>query len=123
MIFLSAKHWEISDHSVFMFHDYSSWSIGKGGEMFDELTHFRKWSEHLWKDAYGEFLTEDEIQDILSNKDIWMDAQEVADRLNQMAEKREEHKTLNNIEKPAPKKKAAPKKTTRTRKKTTTKTT
>lgn len=120
LIFLAAKHWEISEHSVFMFHDYSSWSVGKGGEMYDELTHFRKWSNKLWKDAYGDFLTEEEIAQILDNKDIWMDSHEVAERLNRMSEVAKENaETLNNI--PAPKSKTttktpAKKKTTRAKK-------
>ena len=124
LIFLSAHHWEISEHSVFMFHDYSSWSIGKGGEMYDELTHFRKWSEKLWNDTYSEFLTQDEIKQILDNKDIWMSSDEVAKRLNTRISARtnEEKAELSSL-KPArktTKPKAKPKTTTRTRKKTTT---
>ena len=123
LIFLAAKHWEISDHSVFMFHDYSSWSVGKGGEMYDELTHFRKWSNHLWKDAYGDFLTEEEIEQILGNRDIWMDGREVAERLKKMAEKEKEEsqKTLNNIEKEEKAPKKAPAKKATPRKRRTTK--
>jgi ATP-dependent protease ClpP protease subunit len=81
VIFLSAKHWEISNHSMFMFHNYSSGSFGKGGELFDHITHEREWSHKLWKDVYSGFLNETEIQSILQNKDIWMSAEEVSKRL------------------------------------------
>jgi len=113
LIFLSAKHWEISDHSVFMFHDYSSWSVGKGGEMYDELTHFRKWSDQLWNDAYGEFLTKEEIRQILDNKDIWMSGQEVAKRLNSREDAPSKKKELSNLPKPSTRKKTTPGKTTK----------
>jgi ATP-dependent protease ClpP protease subunit len=82
VIFLSAKSWEISKHSMFMFHNYSSGSFGKGGEMYDNIVHEREWSQKLWKDVYTGFLTETEIQAILHNKDIWMSGEEVTKRLN-----------------------------------------
>lgn len=81
IIFLCAKNWEISKHSMFMFHNYSSGSFGKGGEMYDNIVHEREWSQKLWKDVYSGFLTETEITSILHNKDIWMSGEEVSKRL------------------------------------------
>jgi ATP-dependent protease ClpP protease subunit len=85
IIFLCAKHWEISNHSMFMFHNYSSGSFGKGGEMYDNIVHERTWSQKLWRDIYTGFLTTDEIDAILQNKDIWMSGEEVTKRLKQKA--------------------------------------
>jgi ATP-dependent protease ClpP protease subunit len=81
VIFLSARHWEISEHSMFMFHNYTSGSFGKGGELYDNIMHERQWSQKLLKDVYGGFLTEQEIKSILDNKDIWMSGEEVTKRL------------------------------------------
>lgn len=81
LIFLSADRFELSDHTMFMFHNYSSGAFGKGGEMYDQITHFRGWSEKLFNSFYKDFLTKDEIKAMLDNKDIWMDADEVAKRL------------------------------------------
>lgn len=81
MIFLSADRYEISEHSLFMFHNYSGFSFGKGGEMYDQLTKERKWSEKIIRRLYEGFLTPDEIRSILDNKDIWMDGEEVMKRL------------------------------------------
>jgi ATP-dependent protease ClpP protease subunit len=81
VIFLTAKNWEISKHSMFMFHNYSSGSFGKGGEMYDNIVHEREWSKKLWKDVYTGFLSETEINSILQNKDIWMSGEEVKKRL------------------------------------------
>lgn len=88
MIFLCANQYEISDHSMFMFHNYSGMAIGKGGEMYDNITHERKWSEKIMRKVYENFLTEDEIKAILDNKDIWMEGEEVLKRLKL------KHKTL-----------------------------
>jgi ATP-dependent protease ClpP protease subunit len=87
LIFLSADRFELSDHTMFMFHNYSSGTIGKGGEMYDQITHFRAWSDKLFNSFYKDFLTSDEIKSMLDNKDIWLDAEEVAKRLKARAEK------------------------------------
>jgi len=81
MILMAADKIEISPHSSFMFHNYSGVSVGKGGEMYDSISHERKWSENLLKDIYKDFLTEAEIHAILENKDLWMETDEVLKRL------------------------------------------
>lgn len=81
LIFLAAKNWEISKHTMFMFHNYSSGNFGKGGELYDNIMHERKWSANLWQDIYRGFLTDAEINSILNNKDIWMTGEEVNRRL------------------------------------------
>ena len=81
LVFLTADRFELSDHTMFMFHNYSSGTIGKGGEMYDQITHFRSWSEKLFDSFYKDFLTPEEIKSMLDNKDIWLDAGEVAKRL------------------------------------------
>lgn len=86
MIFLAADQFEVTPHSVFMFHNYSGGTIGKGGEMIDQLLHERKWSEKLLEDIYDGFLSKDEIKAMLDNKDIWMDGEEVVRRVNAMIE-------------------------------------
>jgi ATP-dependent protease ClpP protease subunit len=103
ILFLSAKHWEISNHSMFMFHNYSSVNIGKGGEMYDAIVHERSWSDKLLRDVYKDFLTKAEIDAILDNKDIWMSGEEVTKRLKtniiDPAEKKEELKNKRNTAK------------------------
>jgi ATP-dependent Clp protease, protease subunit len=81
LVFMCGHHFEVSEHSMFMFHNYSSGVVGKGGEMFDQLQHERVWSEKLMRDVYSDFLTEEEITSILENKDIWMDGEQVIERL------------------------------------------
>lgn len=81
LIFLHGHQFEVSPHSMFMFHNYSSGVVGKGGEMYDRLSHEKDWSEKLLRDVYSDFLTEKEITSILDNKDIWMDGDEVIKRL------------------------------------------
>ncbi len=82
IIFLMSDDFEVTPHSMFMFHNYSSASFGKGGEMKDQIKHEMAWSEKLLREIYKDFLTDAEIKSILENKDIWMDSEEVVKRLN-----------------------------------------
>jgi ATP-dependent protease ClpP protease subunit len=87
MIFLQGHSFEVSEHSVFLFHNYSGGTVGKGGEMWQQLQHERKWSESLMKGCYDGFLTEKEISSLLDNKDIWMDGSAVIKRLKAKGKK------------------------------------
>jgi ATP-dependent protease ClpP protease subunit len=86
MVFLSADGFEISEHSMFMFHNYSGGTIGKGGEMYDNIMYERKWSDKFMRSIYDGFLTDLEIKSMLENKDIWMEPEEVFKRLNKRGE-------------------------------------
>jgi ATP-dependent Clp protease protease subunit len=86
IIFLTADEFHVVPHSMFMFHNYSGGSFGKGGEMFDQISHQRKWSEKIFEDVYDNFLTKAEINSLLDNKDIWMDSDEVGERLKKRAD-------------------------------------
>jgi ATP-dependent protease ClpP protease subunit len=104
MIFLCADTFEVSEHSMFMFHNYSSMTHGKGGEMYDNIVHERKWSEHLLKRIYDGFLRPDEISALLANKDLWMDGQEVLKRLTERQKKFEKIAKAKTNEKSVPSK-------------------
>ena len=88
MIFLHGHQQEVTPHSLFMFHNYSAGVFGKGGEMYDQLQFERRWSENFMREVYAGFLTEEEIQSMMHNKDIWMDSEEVVNRLTKLQETR-----------------------------------
>jgi len=88
MIFLHGHAQEVTPHSLFMFHDYSSGTFGKGGEQYDQIQFERQWSKKFMSEVYKDFLTDSEIESMMHNKDIWMDSDEVVKRLTTLAEKR-----------------------------------
>lgn len=88
MILLQGHSFEVSEHSVFMIHNYSGGAVGKGGEMYSQIQHERKWSEEMLRGIYKDFLTEKEITSVLDNKDIWLDGPEVIKRLKRVAKNR-----------------------------------
>lgn len=87
MVFLQSDMVEISDHAMFMFHNYSGGTFGKGGEMMDQLKYEADWSRKMFGDIYNDFFTEEELQSMFNNKDIWMNAEEVTNRIRAKAEK------------------------------------
>jgi ATP-dependent protease ClpP protease subunit len=117
MIFLAAHSYEISEHSLFMFHNYSGGTMGKGGEMYDHIINERKWSEKIVHRVYEGFLTEGEIQSILDNKDIWMDGEEVIKRIEAKLEQQKAIQDATTTAKEPVKPKAAPRKSPAVKKK------
>jgi ATP-dependent protease ClpP protease subunit len=89
MIFLHGHMQEVTPHSLFMFHDYSSGTFGKGGEQYDQIQFERGWSKKFMSEVYAGFLTDAEIESMMHNKDIWMGSEEVVTRLTAMVKKRE----------------------------------
>lgn len=88
MIFLHGHSQEVTPHSLFMFHNYSAGTFGKGGEMYDQLQFERQWSENFMTEVYQDFLTAEEIASMMHNKDIWMGSDEVVKRLTALHAKR-----------------------------------
>jgi len=86
MIMLACDAIEVSEHSLFMFHNYSGGTGGKGGEMHDQVMFEKEWSRRFLHDIYKYFFSEDEVNAMLSNKDIWMHGEEVLERAKIMME-------------------------------------
>lgn len=89
MIFLHGHQQEVTPHSLFMFHDYSSGTFGKGGEQYDQIQFEREWSRKFMTEVYRDFLTPAEIESMMHNKDIWMGSDEVVKRLTELQKARE----------------------------------
>jgi ATP-dependent Clp protease protease subunit len=87
MIMLCCDRFMLSPHAMFMFHNYSGGTIGKGGEMWDNMKFERSWSKKFLHEVYDTFLTKREIDNMLDGKDIWLAADEVAERLKKRQEK------------------------------------
>lgn len=98
MIFLCAQEFEITPHSLFMFHNYSGGIFGKGGEIFDQAVFEREWSSRFLTHIYKDFLTDAEIRSLLDNKDIWLHSEEVLQRCKNLAKARNKQQTELDLE-------------------------
>jgi len=96
MIFLCADVFEVTPHSLFMFHNYSGGIFGKGGEIYDQAVFEREWSKQFLQYIYKDFLTSKEIDSLLENKDLWLHSEEVSNRVEALCEARtKEQKDVN----------------------------
>lgn len=100
LVALSADVFEVTPHSSFLFHNYSSGVWGKGGEQFAQVTHERRWSEQLLNSVYEDFLSKEEINSLLDNRDIWLSTDEVVERMNKRIATRGELAALEEATRP-----------------------
>jgi hypothetical protein len=64
-----------------MIHNYSQWLGGKGNEIKVQAKYSESYFKKLATDIYGSFLSEEEIQSVLEDRDIWMESDEVSERV------------------------------------------
>lgn len=100
LLFLAADQVEITPHSSIMLHNYSSGTFGKGNEMHAQIVHEKSWSTKLFKEVYEDFLSPDEIEQVLNGKDIWLDSDDVMERMQKRADIRKELAELEEATKP-----------------------
>ncbi len=82
MLFSMADKRVVYPYSDFMYHNYSSGSVGKGGELKSWFKHNSKRLEEFFHDIIVKqgFLTEDEYAQMLVGQDYWMDTKELCKR-------------------------------------------
>lgn len=93
LIFLAADEFVVHDNCMFMIHNYSSVTGGKGNEQKSELLATEAWFKKLAQKYYYPFLSKDEIAKVLEGSDIWMDSDEIKKRLKAMVKMQEEANT------------------------------
>jgi ATP-dependent protease ClpP protease subunit len=82
IITLACDEVKIADHTAFMIHNYSGGVMGKGHEMKAHQEFVDKNLNDSFKIFYKDFLSEDEIEDVIDGRDMWMNKLEVLARLN-----------------------------------------
>lgn len=80
IIALAADNLVVTDHTSFMIHNYSSGGHGKGAELKARQEFIDKSLNKAFTSFYKGFLTDDEIANVINDKDMWMDKEEVEER-------------------------------------------
>lgn len=84
LIFLSGDELVVHDNCMMMFHNFNGGLIGKGNELVSELEATVKWFAALARDIYIPFLTQEEFDQIVRGEDMWMQTDEIKQRLERM---------------------------------------
>jgi ATP-dependent protease ClpP protease subunit len=80
IIALAADNLVVADHTSFMIHNYSSGGHGKGAELKARQEFIDKSLNKAFTSFYKGFLTDDEIVNVINDKDMWLDKEEVEER-------------------------------------------
>jgi ATP-dependent Clp protease, protease subunit len=90
MIFLAGHEYIINDNCSFMIHTYSGGLVGKGHEIGSQYEHIQEYTKKIFEKFYEKVLTEQELKDVINGQDIWMDSEQLLERLDAQAKKAEE---------------------------------
>lgn len=82
MISLACDKLVVADHTSFMIHNYSAGMMGKGHEMKARQEFTDKSLNEAFKEFYRGFLSNDEMEEVIDGKDMWMGKKEVLERWN-----------------------------------------
>lgn len=87
---LSCKEWVLDETSSLMAHTSSYRIGGKDTDILEHANFSRKQLRSLYESVYTGFLTEDEIEDVIKGTPFYFDAQQLAERLDNLSAYRAE---------------------------------
>ena len=90
LLFLGADNWVVNPNALMLIHNYSGGAFGKGDELMSNVTANDKWVKGVMSSAYEGFLTEEEISLVYKNQDLWLESDEIEERLQGVVALREE---------------------------------
>lgn len=90
-IFLSCHSFVVYHNAEIMAHNYSGGAWGKGSEILEMAEANRRIYNRLVDDIYYPFFTEEEVDSIRDNRDIWLSgAEDIMPRIERLVEYREQ---------------------------------
>ena len=87
LIALSCQNVEVGEFATFMCHNSQYGLGGYTTDIKDRAVFEHKMISKIMHSVYKHFLSVDEVEAVLSNKTIWMDADEIVERFAKMQEK------------------------------------
>ena len=89
LIALASPNLLISEYATMMIHAASFGSFGKQGDVLSHAGFVDRRIKAIMQDVYRDFLSEDELKEVLMGREIWLDADEIVERLQVRKEKQE----------------------------------
>ena len=88
-LFLACNTWGVSQYAEWFSHTVSGGNYGKECETFEASQFLRRQTHKRIRQEYANFLTEEEIEKILTGTDIYLDSDEIMQRLEVFSESRQ----------------------------------
>jgi ATP-dependent protease ClpP protease subunit len=90
IIFLAGHSFSLSDFSEMLIHNGEGGVFGKHSDWVSQSDHTRKHYAKMFHSFYKDFLTPEEIDDVLRGIDLWLDKDQIEERLQRMVEIRQQ---------------------------------
>jgi ATP-dependent protease ClpP protease subunit len=90
----------ISPYASMMVHHVSYGTAGKDSDVVSMVMHNTAYCKELFMDTYKYFLSDQEIQDVLNGKEIWLRANDIKERLERRAEALSKEETEDELQFP-----------------------
>lgn len=81
MVFLAADQHMVSPHAAMLIHEPRGGMYDSSAKLHAQADFNRPYIKALYHDYYKHFLSEEEIDDVLSGKDIWLNSESIVERL------------------------------------------
>ena len=85
-ILFSCPNLVINEYSSFMFHDANHGIFGKLNETYVSVGAVKDILSRIYHDVYSSVFTKEEIESILEGKDVYLNADQVLERINQRSD-------------------------------------
>jgi len=97
LLFLAGHEYIVNPNCTFMIHFYTGGAWGKGHELESRVNHLGAHVKKMMAGFYEKILSEKELDDVFSGRDIYMDSEELLDRLDAIANLTSETPSITNI--------------------------
>jgi ATP-dependent protease ClpP protease subunit len=99
LIFLSGDEFWVSRTALVMIHNYSGGETGgKSNDQMAQIVAINRWFDKLVRDIYIPFLSSEEVDRVLRGEDLWMNYDEIVERLERVSEPHESRALLDHEE-------------------------
>lgn len=87
MLAVSCPNVVVSPYATMLVHNASLGAgRAKAYDLKQYVVHTTEFCNNLFRDVYTGFLSEDEVEEVIQGKELWMGADEISERLEQMME-------------------------------------
>jgi ATP-dependent protease ClpP protease subunit len=82
MVFLACDKWQVHRWGEMMVHYATYGAVGKGHEVVAKVAHYNLIYPKMMKEIYKDFLTDEEIENVIRGHDLYLTPSEIEVRLN-----------------------------------------
>jgi ATP-dependent protease ClpP protease subunit len=92
MLFLQGDQYIVGDHAAMLIHEPTAGFFESHNKLKKQVEFSNAHVETVFKDYYEHFLTEEEMNSVLAGQDLWLDSDQIVERLKNKPDIEEQEK-------------------------------